>query len=150
MAINEGDIVTVEYEGRLENGTVFDSSKHEGHSHPLEFEIGSGQVLPGFEEAIKTMKKGEKKEFEILPENAYGERRDELRKDVPRNSVPPTPNGKAPEKGMILTIQTPQGQNFPVKIIDVSEDAITLDLNHPLAGEKLLFNVELVEIKNKE
>lgn len=139
----------VTYEGKLENGSVFDSSTHGDHSHPLEFEIGSGQVIPGFESAIKSMEKGESKDIELSPENAYGERREDLQREVPKNSIPPTSDGKEVQKGMVLTIKTPQGQNFPIKIVDVKEDTVILDLNHPLAGQKLFFKIEIVDIIKK-
>jgi len=149
MTISEGDKVKVAYEGKLEDGSVFDSSTHGDHSHPLEFEIGSGQVIPGFENAIKGMEKGENKDIELSSENAYGERREDLQRDVPKNSIPPTPDGKEVQKGMVLTIKTPQGQNFPVRIVDVKEDTVTLDLNHPLAGQKLFFKIEILDVTKK-
>ncbi|MBU2616287.1 MAG: peptidylprolyl isomerase [Nanoarchaeota archaeon] len=149
MTISEGDKVKVAYEGKLEDGSVFDSSTHGDHSHPLEFEIGSGQVIPGFENAIKGMEKGENKDIELSSENAYGERREDLQRYVPKNSIPPTPDGKEVQKGMVLTIKTPQGQNFPVRIVDVKEDTVTLDLNHPLAGQKLFFKIEILDVTKK-
>ncbi|MBU2616585.1 MAG: peptidylprolyl isomerase [Nanoarchaeota archaeon] len=149
MTISEGDKVKVVYEGKLEDGSVFDSSTHGDHSHPLEFEIGSGQVIPGFENTVKGMEKGESKDIELSPENAYGERRENLQRDVPKNSIPPTPDGKEVQKGMFLTIKTPQGQNFPVKIVDVKEETVTLDLNHPLAGQKLFFKIEILDVTKK-
>ncbi|MBU2503752.1 MAG: peptidylprolyl isomerase [Nanoarchaeota archaeon] len=149
MVIKEGDKVKLEYEGKLEDGTVFDSSKHGEHSHPLEFEVGAGQVIPGFEEAVKGMEKGEKKEFEIPAEKAYGERKEDLKKEIPKDSIPKSPEGREPEAGMVLMVQSPEGQSFPVKIDEVKESTIIIDLNHPLAGKKLIFNVEVADVKSK-
>jgi len=149
MAIGEGDIVKVDYEGKLEDGSVFDSSNHGDHSHPLEFEIGAGMMIPGFEEAVKGMNEGESKEFEIPSEKAYGERRDDLQREVPRNTIPANLEGKELEAGMVLMIQTPQGQRFPVNIVKADKETVTIDMNHPLAGKNLLFNVRILEIKKK-
>ena len=143
--INNGEYISLDYEGRLESGEIFDSSKHEDHSHPLEFQVGGGQVIPGFETAVLGMKKGEEKEFSIDPERAYGQRNEKLIQKVPRNAVP---SDQEPKAGMTLVINTPNGQKFPVKIIDVDKDFISLDLNHPLAGKKLIFKIKILEIKN--
>lgn len=148
MAIKEGDTVKLDYEGRLDDGKVFDSSKHGDHSHPLEFTVGEKQVIPGFEKAVKGMKKGEKKEFKIPSKDAYGEPKENLKKDVPRKSIPKNPQGQEPKPGMVLMIQSPQGQQFPAKIVDVDDEKVTLDLNHPLAGKDLNFNVEVLDVKS--
>ncbi|MEX0920882.1 MAG: peptidylprolyl isomerase [Candidatus Pacearchaeota archaeon] len=150
MAIKDGDTVKLDYEGKLDDGTVFDSSKHGDHSHPLEFTVGSKQVIPGFEAAVKGMKKGEKKEFKIASKDAYGDRKEELKKDVPRSSIPKNPQGQEPKKGMVLMVQSPQGQQFPAKIVKVTKDKVTLDLNHPLAGKDLTFNVEVVDVNSEK
>lgn len=150
MVIKKGDTVKLEYEGKLEDGKVFDTSKHGDHSHPLEFEVGSGKVIPGFDKAVTGLKKGDKKEFTIPSKEAYGERREELQRDVPIDSVPPLPNGEKPKEGMTLMMQSPQGQQFPVKVSKVTDKNITLDLNHPLAGKDLTFNIEVLDVKSKK
>jgi len=147
MVVENGDFVKLEFEGKLEDGTVFDSSKHEGHSHPIEFEVGAGKVLKGLDDAVRGMEKGEKKEIEISPEEGYGARNEVLKKEIPKSSVPKSPEGRGPQKGMILTAQSPQGESFPMLIDEVKEDVIVLDLNHPLAGKKLIFEIEVVDIK---
>jgi len=144
MAVEKGDKVTVEYEGKLEDGTVFDSSKHGDHSHPLEFVVGSGNLIKGFDENVVGMKKDEEKEFEIMPEDAYGSYREELKQDVPREILPKDPE---PKEGMSLIMKTPEGGQFPVKISKVEKDTVTIDLNHPLAGKKLYFKVKVIEIE---
>ena len=147
MVIKNGSKVKVDYEGRLESGEIFDTSNHGDHSHPLEFVVGQGQVIRGFEEGIKGMEKGEEKEIEILPENAYGQPNPELKKEVPRNLLP---KDREPKEGMTLMLSTPQGQQFPAKIEKITEDKIVLDLNHPLAGKKLIFKIKVLEVEEPE
>ena len=144
MTIKQGDKVSVEYEGKLDTGEVFDSSKRGEHSNPIEFEVGAGRVIKGFDEAVVGMEKGEEKEFSIPPEQAYGERREELKKDIPRSALPP---GQEPKAGMMLMLNTPQGQQFPAKIADVNDEKIVVDLNHPLAGKKLNFKIKVVDVQ---
>lgn len=139
----QGSKVTLDYEGRLEDGTVFDSSTHGDHSHPLEFEVGSGQVIPGFESAVMGMSVDEEKEFSIEPENAYGQRDDRLTKEIPRSALPPEPE---PQKGMTLMMRTPQG-DIPVMISEVKPESVVLDFNHPLAGKKLIFKIKVLKIE---
>lgn len=140
--VSKGSKVSLDYEGRLESGEVFDSSKHGDHSHPLEFEAGSGMVIAGFDNAVMGMKVGEEKEFTLNPESAYGEYNPQLKKDFPRSSLP---QDQEPKEGMTLVIGTPQGQ-FPVKIAAVTKDTVTIDLNHPLAGKKLIFKIKIISI----
>lgn len=147
MAVKNGDTVVIKYEGKLETGEVFDSS--DKHDKPLEFCCGSGMVIPGFDEAVIGMEKGQKKEVEIPPEKAYGEVKEELKRDVPKDSIP-NPEGQELKAGMVLMAASPDGQQFPVKISEVKDDLIIIDLNHPLAGKKLIFNIELVDIKPAE
>jgi FKBP-type peptidyl-prolyl cis-trans isomerase 2 len=141
--VSNGSKVSLDYEGRLESGEIFDTSKHGDHSHPLEFEVGSGQVIPGFDKAVLGMKVGEEKEFSIEPEEAYGNVNPELKKEIPKNALP---KEQEPKPGMTLIVSTPQGQ-FPVKILEVNKDDVVIDLNHPLAGKKLIFKIKLLEIK---
>jgi peptidylprolyl isomerase len=135
-----GDMVSVHYTGRLDDGTVFDSS--EGRE-PLRFEVGSGQVIAGFDEAITGMGEGETKTVRIPSEEAYGERRDELMLEVERSAFPPTIE---PEVGQRLQMSQGPGQAAVVTVTDVSAESVRLDANHPLAGEALTFELKLVEI----
>jgi len=143
MKINKGDKVKVDYEGKLEDGTVFDSSTHGDHSHPLEFEAGSGMVIKGFDDAVMGMELNEEKEFSSEPEEAYGQPNDEMIKKFPREQLPKEPD---PKEGMMLMMNTPEGQQFPAKILKVEENEVTIDLNHPLAGKKLSFKIKIVGI----
>ena len=135
-----GDRVRVHYTGSLENGDEFDSSRNR---EPLEFVIGEGSVIPGFEEGVVDMAVGESKKISILPENGYGERNEELVAEVMKSDIPAYIK---PSPGMRLRIKTPDGGVMDVIIADVGEDTVTLDGNHPLAGQTLLFDVELIEI----
>ena len=136
-----GDHVSVHYTGRLEDGTVFDSSRD---GEPIEFQLGSGTVIPGFDSAVQGMAVGEQREVRIAPEDAYGARRDDLRVPVPREQFPP---GVEPEVGRTLAVQVAPGQDALATITDVDESSVTLDLNHPLAGETLVFDIELVGLR---
>ncbi|MCA9485498.1 MAG: peptidylprolyl isomerase, partial [Nanoarchaeota archaeon] len=131
MEVKKHDTVTVDYEGRLENGEIFDSSNHGDHSHPLTFEAGAGQVIPGFDSAVLGMKEGEEKEVTIKPEQAYGQHNPELEQKVPRSALK---MDKEPEVGMMLGLNTPDGRQAAVHISAVDKESITVDLNPPLAG----------------
>ena len=135
-----GDTVKIHYTGTLSDGTQFDSSA--GHD-PLEFALGSGQVIPGFDQAVDGMSVGDSKTVKIAPENAYGERHEQLVQDVPRSVLPDDMN---PEVGMQLQSETPDGQVIPLVVTAVSDESITVDGNHPLAGQELNFEIELVAI----
>jgi peptidylprolyl isomerase len=135
-----GDSVRVHYTGKLDDGTVFDSSVDR---EPLEFTIGEGMIIPGFEQAVIGMAPGDSKVETILTENAYGPHLEEMVVIVDRQQMP---SDLEPEVGQQLTIQEPTGQQVPVIITDVSDSAVTLDANHPLAGEDLIFEIQLVEI----
>ena len=139
-AAQQGDTVRIHYTGTLEDGTVFDSS--EGRD-PLEFTLGSGQVIPGFDEGVTGMSVGEKKSINIPPEKAYGERNEEMILQVPADQVPPDLN---PEVGQKLQMSGPQGQTVVVEVMEVTDETITLDANPPLAGKALNFEIELVSI----
>jgi FKBP-type peptidyl-prolyl cis-trans isomerase 2 len=143
MAIENKNKVTLDYEGRFENGEVFDTSTHGDHSHPLTFTVGEGNVIPGFEKAVIGMNVDEEKEFTIAPEDAYGMPDERLVQEIPRNVLPPTPE---PEVGMALMMQTPEG-NIPVMISEVKADSVVLNLNHPLAGKKLIFKIKVLKIE---
>lgn len=136
----DGDKVKVHYKGTLDDGTVFDSS--EGRE-PLEFTLGGGMLIPGFEKAVLGMMVGDSKTEKILCENAYGPRRAEMVIIVGKNQFPPE---FKPEAGIPLQLQLDDGRMLPALILDVSEENVTLDTNHPLAGENLTFDIKLVEI----
>ena len=139
MTVKKGNKVTVDYVGSFDDGTVVDKS--EGRE-PLEFEAGSGHVINGFDDAVIGMKKGQEKKIQIESKDAYGDVNPELMKKVPRKMLPPEPEPKA---GMMLAIGTPDGQQIPAKITEVSDDDVTIDLNHPLAGKRLNFLIKLVD-----
>ncbi|HDZ24044.1 MAG TPA: peptidylprolyl isomerase [Desulfobacteraceae bacterium] len=136
----DGDTVKVHYTGQLENGEVFDSSRQRD---PLEFVIGSGNVIPGFENGIIDMEVGDSKRITISPEEGYGERREELVVKVIRNEFP---EHISPAVGQQLQIKQGEGDVLNVNITALDEESVTLDANHPLAGHTLLFDVELMEI----
>jgi peptidylprolyl isomerase len=135
-----GDTVRVHYKGSLSDGTVFDTSRNRD---PLEVTLGSGQLIPGFENAVLGMETGEERRVTIPAEDAYGPRREELILEVPRGRFPPDIE---PEVGKQLRM-TQEGHDFVVVVQDVKEDSVTLDANHPLAGKELIFELELVEVR---
>ena len=134
-----GDTVRIHYTGRLEGGEVFDSSRGRD---PFEFTLGEGQVIPGFDDAVTGMAPGDEKTVVIPSERAYGPRREEMLGEVPRAQFPPDID---PQVGQQLQMQQ-GGQSFLVTVAEVSEEAVRLDANHPLAGKALTFDLELVEI----
>ncbi len=136
-----GDHVAVHYTGKLEDGTVFDTS---ANRDPLEFVVGSGTVVPGFEEAVVGMEPGEAKSTEVSSEKAYGETREELVISVKREEVPPDVDLSV---GQRLALRAPDNREIPVTVTDVDDTSVTLDANHPLAGKDLFFDIELVAIK---
>jgi FKBP-type peptidyl-prolyl cis-trans isomerase 2 len=140
MKAKKGDKVQMDYEGMLEDGTEFDSSKK--HGQPLEFEVGSGMVIPGFDQAVEGMEEGEEKEVVIAPENAYGLVREELKKEFPKEQF----GEQTPKVGQVVGLTAPTGQQFPATVKEVKEDIVILDLNHPLAGKTLKFKIKLVKI----
>jgi len=140
MTIKKGDKIKVDYTGTLDDGTVFDTSEGK---EPLEFEVGSGQIIKGFDDAVVGMKKGDEKEVTIKPEDAYGTANPELTKKIPKSQLP---QGQEPKPGMMLAIATPDGKQVPVKISEVSDNDITIDLNHPLAGKTLTFKIKVVDV----
>ncbi|NJN85311.1 MAG: peptidylprolyl isomerase [Leptolyngbyaceae cyanobacterium SL_7_1] len=135
-----GDTVTVHYTGRLEDGTVFDSSVGRD---PLQFSIGGGNIIPGFEQAVIGMIPGDSKTETIPASNAYGDHNADMVVVVDRQQIPPD---MPVSIGQQLQVQQPGGEVIPVMITEISEAEITLDANHPLAGETLIFDIELVAI----
>ena len=141
--IQKGDRASIEYTGTFKDGSVFDSSSGRA---PLQFEVGAGQVIPGFEKAVEGMKVDEEKTFTIAAEEAYGPIRAELVQEVPTDKLP---KDLKPEQGMQLLLQGPQGERMPVTITKVSAESVTIDMNHPLAGKELTFKIKLVGINEE-
>ena len=137
---DNGLFVSVDYTGTLDNGEVFDSS--EGRT-PLEVQLGSGNVIPGFESALMGMSLNESKTFTLGPEDAYGHRDEDQMHDFPRSDIP---DGMTPEVGQVLMLNTPKGQQIPARIDSIDDEKVTFDLNHPLAGQSLTFKIEVVGI----
>lgn len=138
--VKTGDTVKVHYTGKLLNGEQFDSS--EGRD-PLEFTVGAGQMIPGFDAALPGMKVGDKKSVNIAAKDAYGEANEEAIIEFPKENVP---EDMKLEPGMSLTLSNQEGQPFPVVVKEVKDDVVILDANHFLAGKELVFDIELVEI----
>ncbi len=138
--IKEGDKVRIHYTGTLTDGTVFDSS---AGRDPLEFTVGSGEIIPGLDKALPGMAAGEQKRVEIAPAEAYGPRHEDRVIEVPQAELP---EDIPREVGLMLAMRAPDGQEMPVRIAAVSETSITLDANHQLAGEELIFDIEIVSI----
>ncbi|WP_236980014.1 FKBP-type peptidyl-prolyl cis-trans isomerase [Membranihabitans maritimus] len=135
-----GDTVKVHYTGKLKDGSIFDSSRDR---EPLEFKLGAGMMIPGFDKAVDGMKIGDSITTEISANDAYGEKSDEMVIDIPKDQLP---EGINPEIGQQLTMQHPSGQSIPVVVTKVEEASIEIDANHPLAGKDLIFDIELVSI----
>jgi peptidylprolyl isomerase len=138
--VRNGDKVRVHYTGRLDDGTIFDTSQGR---EPLTFVVGKGQLIKGFEDAVIGMEVGEKKTVKILSKDAYGPHREELVLTVPRKDFPPHIE---PREGLALRMREPDGDVIRLTIKEVTEDTVTLDANHPLAGQDLTFEIEMMEI----
>lgn len=136
----KNDKVKVHYTGSLKNGEIFDSSKGKD---PLEFTLGQGQVIKGFDDGVVGMEINEKKTLQITADLAYGAPNNELIQEVPKTHLA---DGLAPEVGMNLVTRTSEGKEIPLVITEVKDDTIIVDANHPLAGKDLTFEVTLVEI----
>ncbi|PMB42668.1 peptidylprolyl isomerase [Fischerella thermalis CCMEE 5205] len=135
-----GDTVKVHYTGKLDDGTVFDTSVER---EPLQFSIGEGLVIPGFEQAVVGMTPGESKRTNIPADEAYGPYRPELVMVVDKGRIP---TDVSVEVGQMLQISQSNGQAIPVVVTEVSDSQITLDANHPLAGQELIFDIQLIQI----
>ena len=138
--VKAGDVVKVHYTGKLTSGEQFDSS---AGREPLEFTVGAGQMIKGFDAAMPGMTIGEKKTINIAAEDAYGPKNEEAIIEFPKEHIPAD---MKLEPGMQLTLSDPNGNPVPVVVVEVKDDIIVLDANHFLAGEELVFDVELVEI----
>lgn len=138
--VKSGDTVKVHYHGKLSSGETFDTS---AGKEPLQFEVGGGMVIPGFDQGVTGMEVGEKKTIHIPFLEAYGPRNPEMVIPMPRDRFPPD---MEIELGMPLGMSDPEGHQFQVTIVEIKEDVVMLDANHPLAGQDLVFDLELVEI----
>jgi FKBP-type peptidyl-prolyl cis-trans isomerase 2 len=143
MAVKKGDNIKVEYTGTFEDGEVFDSSEKHGKS--LEFEVGAGQMIKGFDEAVIGMEKDEKKEIKLQPTDAYGETKPELVQSFPKEQFPAE---HEPTVGMMLMLNAPDGMQIPARITEVKDKEVTIDMNHPLAGRTLNFTLKVVDISS--
>lgn len=139
--VKKDDTVKVHYTGKLIDGQVFDSSVERGE--PIKFTMGQGQLIPGFEKGLVDMEVNEKKTINISKDEAYGEVRDELIQQVPKDQLP---DDIKPEVGMGLVSKTEGGQDVNLVVKEVDDNTITVDGNHPLAGKSLIFDLEVVEI----
>lgn len=139
--VKKDDTVKIHYTGKLSDGQVFDSSLER---EPIEFKVGEGKIIPGFENGIIDMKVNEKKSIEIPSNEAYGPVQDELFQEVPKSQLP---DEIKPEVGMGLVSKMPDGSERQLRVAEVKDEAIVVDANHPLAGKDLNFEVEVMEIK---
>ena len=142
MTAKTGDRVKIEYTGTLDDGTVFDSNVDQGSL--LEFEVGGGQVIKGFDDAILGMQEGEEKQFSISPADAYGDHDPTLIQKVPKEVFPPDAE-LAP--GLLFEAGLPTGEKVPAMVTAIEEAIVVVDLNHPLAGKRLNFKIKLSGIK---
>lgn len=140
MPVLQGDTIRIHYTGTLEDGSVFDSS--DGRE-PLQFTVGSGQVIPGFDNAVLGLDPGDERTVTIPADEAYGQVRDDMVVQATRDQLP---EGLEPELGDQLQLTTPDGQPIPVTVTDMDDETLTLDANHPLAGKDLTFAIRLEEI----
>lgn len=138
--IKNGDVVRIHYTGRLTDGTEFDSSTGR---EPLEFEFGSGQIIPGIEHNVTNMEVGEKQTVTVPADEAYGPRDDTRVQAIPRTAIP---ENVEVDVGTRLQANTPEGQPVNLTVVDLDDSSVTVDANHPLAGRDLVFDIELVEV----
>ncbi|QOD61889.1 peptidylprolyl isomerase [Polaribacter haliotis] len=144
IQVKENNTVKVNYTGKLSDGQIFDSSEGK---EPLEFTLGQGQLIPGFEKGLIDMKLHEKKTVTVSKEEAYGEINGDLIQEVKKTELP---EDMTPEVGMGLVSKTPDGQELNLMVVEVKEESIVIDGNHPLAGKELIFDLEVVEINPLE
>ena len=139
--VKENNTVKVNYTGKLADGQVFDSSEGK---EPIEFTLGQGQLIPGFEKGLIDMKLNEKKTITVTKEEAYGDVNKDLIQEVKKTELP---QDMTPEVGMGLVSKSPDGQEMNLMVVEVKEESIVIDGNHPLAGKELVFDLEVIEIK---
>ena len=139
--VKKGDRIKVQYTGTLQDGTIFDKSKEE---KPLEFTVGSGQIIPGFDKAVEGMKLNEEKKITLKPEDAYGKRDETAIREFTKNSLP---ENFKPEKGMMIKLQDQTGRAMSGTVTDINENRITVDFNHPLSGKDLTFDIKVIGIE---
>lgn len=140
--VETGLYVSVDYKGTLQNGEVFDTSQG---SQPLEVKMGVGQLIEGFERELLGMSLNEKKTFTLNPDDAYGQRDESLTREFARADLPPE---MEPRIGMMIALRSPDGRQMPAKITHLDDEKLSVDLNHPLAGESLTFEIEVVGIND--
>jgi len=138
--VENGLFVSVDYKGTLQNGEVFDSSQGR---QPLEVQMGAGHLIPGFEKALMGMSLKEKKTFTVEGEEAYGHKDESLMHVFARADIPPEMD---PQVGQTVALSTQEGRQIPAQVVKVDDQSVTIDLNHPLAGEELTFEIEVVGI----
>ncbi len=141
QTVKSGDTVKMHYTAKLEDGEMFDASKED---QPVEIKVGTGQIIPGVDEELQGMSLNEKKSFTVAPEQAFGVRDETLQRSVERSALPPDLN---PGLGDFLPVRSPSGAEIPAEVKYVDDEKIVLDLNHPLAGRHLSFDVEVVAIE---
>jgi FKBP-type peptidyl-prolyl cis-trans isomerase 2 len=139
--VKENNTVKVNYTGKLSDGQVFDSSEGK---EPIEFTLGQGQLIPGFEKGLIDMKLNEKKTITVAKEEAYGDVNKDLIQEVKKTELP---QDMTPEVGMGLVSKSPDGQEMNLMVVEVKDESIVIDGNHPLAGKELVFDLEVIEIK---
>lgn len=141
--VEKGNFVKVCYTGKLKSGEIFDQTED---CQSLEVEIGAGEVIPGFEDALLGMSLNEKKTFTLTPDEAYGQRDETLERKIARSNFPP---GYQPQEGEFVAFQTPKGEQLPAMVKDVGLEHVVVDFNHPLAGQSLIYEVEVAEINDQ-
>ncbi|MGM5482237.1 MAG: FKBP-type peptidyl-prolyl cis-trans isomerase [Nanobdellota archaeon] len=144
MKAEKGSKVKVHYTGTLDDGTTFDSSEGK---EPIEFVVGQNKVIPGFENSVDGMEQGEEKDFKLTPDQAYGERNEQLIQEVQKSQLPENMEVK---EGQMLMLKAPNGQNLPAKVVEDKGETFMLDINHPLAGKNLNFKVKLDEVVEQQ
>jgi peptidylprolyl isomerase len=141
--VESGHFVKVDYTGKLDNGDVFHTTEN---AQPVEVEVGAGKLIKGFESALIGMAQNEKKTFELTPEQCFGPRDENMVQSFNRSELP---DDFKPSVGDVVALTTPQGQQVPAKVQEIDDEKITVDMNHPLAGQALSFDVEVLEINEE-
>ena len=139
MAIKEGDIIKVEYVGTFDDGSIFDSTEANG-DNPLKFEVGAGQIIPGFDNSVVGKNVGDEFNIRLEPSEAYGEYKEGMTQSISKDQFP-----QEPKAGLMIMLMGPQGQPVPATIKEVEDDIVIIDSNHPMAGKILNFKIKVVE-----